>query len=112
VRITGRLKDVIIRNAENISALEVEGVLVEHPAIADVAVIGLPDARTGERACAVVVLAAGNDTISIPEIAAFCHARGLSKTKVPEQIEIVAALPRNPMGKVLKHVLRSQVSAS
>lgn len=112
VRITGRLKDVIIRNAENISALEIEGVLVEHPAIADVAVIGLPDTRTGERACAVVVLAAGHDTVSIPEIAAFCHERGLSKTKVPEQIEIVAALPRNPMGKVLKHVLRSEVSAS
>jgi cyclohexanecarboxylate-CoA ligase len=112
VRITGRLKDVIIRNAENISALEIEGVLAEHPAIADVAVIGLPDPRTGERACAVVVLAAGHNSITIPEIAAFCQERGLSRTKIPEQIELVAALPRNPMGKVLKHVLRSEVGAS
>ena len=54
VVVTGRIKDAIIRNAENISALEIEGVLATHPAVADVAVIGVPDARTGERVCAVV----------------------------------------------------------
>ena len=59
VRITGRVKDIIIRNAENISALEVEEVIRRHPAVADVAVIGLPDPRTGERACAVAVLRPG-----------------------------------------------------
>jgi acyl-CoA synthetase (AMP-forming)/AMP-acid ligase II len=111
VRITGRLKDVIIRNAENLSALEIESVLVEHPAIADVAVIGLPDVRTGERACAVVVLAPGYETLTIAELAAHCHDRGLARQKVPEQLELVAELPRNPMGKVLKHVLRAEVAA-
>lgn len=110
VRITGRLKDIIIRNAENLSAQEIEDVLVEHPAVADVAVIGVPDPVTGERACAVVVLAAGFDTLTIPELAAHCQAKGLSKTKIPERLEFVNELPRNPMGKVLKHVLRAQVT--
>ena len=109
VRITGRLKDIIIRNAENLSAQEIENVLVEHPAVADVAVIGLPDQRTGERACAVVVLASGHDSLTIPELAEHCRAKGLAQQKIPEQLEIVTALPRNPMGKVLKHVLRSTI---
>jgi acyl-CoA synthetase (AMP-forming)/AMP-acid ligase II len=112
VWITGRIKDIIIRNAENISALEIENVLVEHPAIADVAVIGVPDQRTGERACAIVVLAPGHDTLTLTDLADHCASRGLAKIKIPEQIEIVEALPRNPMGKVLKHVLRSEVTAS
>ena len=64
VRITGRLKDIIIRNAENLSAQEIENVLIEHPAIADIAVVGVPDERTGERACAVVVLAPGHDSLT------------------------------------------------
>ena len=55
--VTGRAKDIIIRNGENISPKEVEDILIGHPAIAEVAVVGLPDARTGERACAVIVLA-------------------------------------------------------
>jgi acyl-CoA synthetase (AMP-forming)/AMP-acid ligase II len=108
VRITGRLKDIIIRNAENLSAQEMEDVLSAHPAVADVAVIGLPDERTGERACALVVLAPGVDSISIPELAEHCIARGLAKQKIPEQLEIVPELPRNPMGKVLKHELRAR----
>ena len=109
VRITGRLKDIIIRNAENLSAQEIENVLSEHPAIADVAVIGVPDARTGERVCAVVVLAAGHDSLTVQDLAERCRAAGLAKQKTPERIVIVGALPRNPMGKVLKHVLRGQV---
>jgi cyclohexanecarboxylate-CoA ligase len=107
VRITGRLKDIIIRNAENLSAQEIENVLIEHPAIADVAVIGLPDPRTGERACAVVVLTPGHDALTIADLAAHCRERGLATQKIPEQLELVDELPRNPMGKVLKHVLRA-----
>ena len=99
VRITGRLKDVIIRNAENISALEIEGVLAEHPAIADVAVIGLPDPRTGERACAVVVLAAGHDSITIPEIAAFCQARGSVEDQDPRADRARRRAPAQPDGQ-------------
>ncbi len=108
VRITGRLKDIIIRNAENLSAQEMEDVLAEHPSVADVAVIGLPDQRTGERACALIVLAPGVESLTIPELAEHCIAKGLAKQKIPEQLEIVDELPRNPMGKVLKHLLRSQ----
>ncbi|MGD9701056.1 MAG: class I adenylate-forming enzyme family protein [Acidimicrobiia bacterium] len=110
VRITGRLKDIIIRNAENLSAQEIEDVLTEHPAIADVAVIGVPDEMTGERACAVIVLAQGYESLTIPELAEHCQAKGLAKQKIPEQLTIVAELPRNPMGKVLKHVLRAQAA--
>lgn len=105
VQISGRLKDVIIRNAENISALEVENVLRTHPKIVDVAVIGVPDARTGEHACAVVVLTPGCDAVSVDELGAHCLANGLSPQKQPEQVHTVAALPRNSMGKVLKREL-------
>ena len=75
VVITGRIKDAIIRNAENISALEIEGVLATHPAVADVAVIGVPDPRTGERVCAVVVAAPGADVVLVNVGAALCGAR-------------------------------------
>lgn len=77
--------------------------------MADVAVVGVPDERTGERACAVVVLAPGVESLTIPELARHCIAAGLAKLKIPEQLEIVEGLPRNPMGKVLKHVLRAQL---
>ena len=112
VRITGRSKDVIIRNAENISAQEIENVLYTHPSIADVAVIGLPDAKTGERCCAVVVLADGVSSLTIADLAQHCAANGLAKQKVPEQIEIVEALPRNAMGKILKQDLRARYRSS
>jgi acyl-CoA synthetase (AMP-forming)/AMP-acid ligase II len=105
VRVTGRLKDIIIRNAENISALEIESVLYEHPRIVDVAVVGVPDAKTGERACAVVVVDPGA-TLTLTDVAAFCRERQLANQKIPERLEIVDALPRNAMGKVLKQDLR------
>ena len=112
VRITGRLKDVIIRNAENISAQEIENVLYTHPDISDVTVIGLPDARTGERCCAVVVLADGAPPLTLVELARHCAENGLAKQKVPEQIEFVDVLPRNAMGKILKQELRARYRSS
>lgn len=105
--VSGRIKDAIIRNAENISALEIENVLTSHPGIADVAVIGVPDERTGERVCAVLVARPGAD-LSQRSIFEHCQAHGLSKHKAPERIEIVEALPRNLTGKLLKAELRSQ----
>jgi non-ribosomal peptide synthetase component E (peptide arylation enzyme) len=107
VVVTGRIKDAIIRNAENISALEIEGVLATHPAVADVAVIGVPDPRTGERVCAVVVAAPEAD-LTLQHLARHCEAHGLSKHKSPERLELVDALPRNLTGKVLKNELRSK----
>ena len=103
--ITGRLKDIIIRNAENISALEIEDIILRHPGVVDVAVIGLPDPRTGERVCAVITLR-DNVTLDVPTLAAHCQANGLAKYKCPEQVEVVSMLERNSMGKLLKQQLR------
>ena len=108
VRITGRLKDVVIRNAENISATEVEDVLHGHAKIADVAIIGVPDPRTGERCCAVVQLADGVDSLTLAEIGQHCRSVGLATQKIPEQLEIVDEVPRNPMGKIRKQELRDR----
>ena len=106
--ITGRLKDVIIRKGENISAKEIEDQLYEHEKVADVAVIGVPDAHTGERCCAVVECQDPNAPLAFDEMVAHLKDRGLMIQKVPEQLELIDALPRNPTGKVLKHELRDR----
>ncbi|ORW01228.1 class I adenylate-forming enzyme family protein [Mycobacterium kyorinense] len=111
VVVTGRIKDAIIRNAENISALEIEGVLAAHPAVADVAVIGVPDPRTGERVCAVVVAEPGVE-LALSSLVRHCQDRGLSRHKFPERLEVVDMLPRNLTGKVLKAELRSRFRGS
>ena len=105
VTIVGRKKDVIIRKGENISAKEVEDVLFSHPKVGDVAVIGLPDAVSGERCCAVVAPKAG-EGFGFGEMVVYCKEAGLMNQKIPEQLEIVGELPRNPAGKVLKQQLR------
>ena len=107
VTITGRLKDVIIRHGENISAKEVEDLLYSHPAVADVAVIGLPDPKTGERACAVVAVKEGQ-TLTFEAMVAYLKEQGLRVQAVPEQLEVVDTVPRNPAGKILKHTLRER----
>ncbi|MEO1913014.1 MAG: AMP-binding protein, partial [Myxococcales bacterium] len=106
--ITGRLKDVIIRKGENISAKEVEDLLYEHPKVADVAVIGLPDPKTGERCCAVVQCKAAAEPLTFEEMTDFLHGKSLMVQKIPEQLELCEALPRNPTGKVPKHELRAK----
>jgi cyclohexanecarboxylate-CoA ligase len=108
VRVTGRLKDVIIRNAENISALEVENVLSSMPEIADVAVIGVPDERTGERCCAVIQLSPGVSAMTVDDLAGHCRRQGLAIQKTPEQVELVDFIPRNELGKIQKQQLRQR----
>src|SRR5438270_10639588 len=105
VVITGRLKDVIIRKGENISAKEIEDLLYQHPKVADVAVIGLPDPALGERCCAVVASKAESDPLAFVEMVEFLKGHGLAVQKVPEQLELVDVVPRNPTGKTLKHEL-------
>ncbi len=107
VTITGRLKDVIIRHGENISAKEVEDLLYTHPSVADVAVIGLPDPKTGERACAVVAVAEGQ-RFDFEEMVGFLRDKDLRTQAIPEQLELVDVVPRNPAGKILKHTLRER----
>jgi acyl-CoA synthetase (AMP-forming)/AMP-acid ligase II len=106
--VTGRLKDVIIRKGENLSAKEIEDHLAAHPKVRDAAVVGLPDAERGERACAVVVSADPADPLDFGEMAAFLRGRGLAVQKLPEQLELVPELPRNASGKVLKRELRAR----
>ena len=112
VTITGRLKDVIIRKGENIPAKEVEDLLYTHPKVREVAVIGLPDPALGERCCAVVVSEAASDPLEFEEMVAFLKAQELMVQKIPEQLEGLAELPRNPAGKVLKNDLRERFAAA
>ncbi|MFD5738213.1 class I adenylate-forming enzyme family protein [Streptomyces massasporeus] len=107
--LTGRLKDVIIRKGENISAQEIEDLLHRHPAVGDVAVIGLPDATRGELVCAVVEQPAGAEALTLTGVTAFLRTEGLSVHKLPERLEIVDALPRGEtLRKVLKYKLRER----
>jgi acyl-CoA synthetase (AMP-forming)/AMP-acid ligase II len=106
VRITGRLKDVVIRNGENIGTAEVEETVRGHPAVADAAVIGLPDERKGERVCAVVEVVPGAAAPTLSSLARFLEGKGLRTIAWPEQLEVVAALPRTVAGKVDKRQLQ------
>ena len=110
VTLTGRVKDIIIRKGENISATEIEDLLFAHPKVADAGVIGLPDAERGERVCAVVELATGAGGLTLSEVADHFRASGIMPQKIPEQLEVVESLPRNATGKVLKHELRARFS--
>ena len=104
VYVTDRIKDMIISGGENIYPAEIERVLAEHPALLDVAVIGVPDERWGEAPKAVVVLRAGA-SVEPDELVAWCRER-LAGYKVPKTVDVVAELPRNPTGKILKRELR------
>ena len=108
LRITGRRKDVIIRKGENISAREVEELVATHPAVAEVAVIGLPDPAAGEIACAVLRVRAGSDVPTVESLGEHLLAAGLSKRRLPERVEVVETLPRTDSGKVLKRALRDR----
>jgi acyl-CoA synthetase (AMP-forming)/AMP-acid ligase II len=103
--ITDRKKDIIIRGGENISSKEVEGVLLRHPAVADVAVVAAPDERMGEVVRACVVLRAG-EVLTLEDIRTHFAEAGIAKQKTPERLTLHDALPRNASGKVLKHELR------
>jgi acyl-CoA synthetase (AMP-forming)/AMP-acid ligase II len=107
--VTGRAKDIIIRNGENISPKEVEDLLIGHPDIAEVAIVGLPDSRTGERACAVII-PKGPRAPDVASLRGFLDAQGVATFKVPEQVVIWDALPKNDAGKVLKHQIRATLA--
>ena len=110
IRIAGRSKDIIIRGGENIPVVEVEGLLFKHPAIAAVAVVGYPDARLGERACAFVV-PRESASLSFEEMIAYLKAQQMAQQYIPERLELVTELPRTPSGKVQKFKLRETAKA-
>ena len=109
IRITGRSKDVIIRGGENIPVVEVENLLYRHPKMQDVAVVAMPDARLGERACAFVVPRPGEKP-TFEEMTAFLAKEGMAKNYWPERLELVEAMPRTPSGKIQKFKLREAAS--
>jgi acyl-CoA synthetase (AMP-forming)/AMP-acid ligase II len=104
VTVIDRKKDMIISGGENIYSAEVEDVLFAHPAVADAAVIGIPDPRWGEAVRALVVPKPGA-TLTAEEVIAHCRTR-LARYKVPKSVIFVESLPRNAAGKVLKRELR------
>jgi cyclohexanecarboxylate-CoA ligase len=109
VRITGRVKDIIVRGGENLSAKEIEDLLFEHPSVAEVAVVGYPDEILGERACAFVV---SEDTaLELGDLVAFLRERRVANQKLPERLHVVDALPKTASGKIQKYVLRERARA-
>jgi acyl-CoA synthetase (AMP-forming)/AMP-acid ligase II len=104
--ITDRKKDIIIRGGENISAAEVEEVLVAHPAVAEIAVVGAPDERFGEHPCAFVRLRTPDSHVTLGELRETAAAAGLGRQKWPEELHIVAEFPRTASGKIKKRDLR------
>lgn len=106
IRIVGRSKDIVVRNGENIPVIEVEGLLYHHPSIQDVAVVAMPDIKTGERACAFITLRSGAQSLALADVTAFLAGHKMAKQYYPERLEIVDTMPRTPSGKIQKFKLR------
>lgn len=107
--IDGRSKDIIIRNGENISPKELEDLLVASADISEIAIVGLPNEKTGEQACAVIVAVPGARP-SVASIAATLTQHGVAKFKYPERVVLWQELPKNDAGKVLKHLIKERLS--
>jgi cyclohexanecarboxylate-CoA ligase len=105
IRISGRVKDILIRGGENVPVAEIENLLYKHPSVAAVAVVGFPDARLGERGCAFIVPRPGT-TIDLPSVQDYLRDARMAKQFWPERIETVAELPRTASGKIQKFRLK------
>jgi 2,3-dihydroxybenzoate-AMP ligase len=106
--ITGRIKDIIIRGGENISAVEIENLMSGHPGIVDAAVVGMPDRILGEKICAYVIPTPGVRP-TLDEVVAFLKSKGASVLQCPERIEMIEELPLTKVGKVDKKRLREEI---
>jgi acyl-CoA synthetase (AMP-forming)/AMP-acid ligase II len=109
-RIAGRCKDIINRGGMKISPSELDTLLEGIPGLAEVAVAAYPDDILGEKICACVVPEAGQSAPTLDAICAHLLEHGIAKFKLPERVEVIDALPRNPLGKVLRHVLSERIS--
>ncbi len=110
IRIVGRTKDLVIRGGENVPVAEVEDLLLRHPAVIEVAVIGLPDERLGERACAVV--SSSESELSLTDLTSFLDRSGMAKQFWPERVVVMDDMPRTPSGKIQKFKLRQMLGES
>jgi len=110
ITLLGRKRDVIIRGGQNIYPFEIEGILMQHPKIKDLAIVGMPDAEMGEKQCAYVVPKAGQ-TIELEEMAGFLKSQKVASYKIPERLEIMSELPLVPAGnKVDKARLEEDIA--
>ncbi len=109
LRVTGRIKDLIIRGGENVPVAEIESLLYGHPAISDVAIVAFRDERLGERACAVVVPNAGSAVV-LEDLTSHLESAGVAKVYWPERLVILDALPYNATGKVQKFKLEQMIA--
>jgi non-ribosomal peptide synthetase component E (peptide arylation enzyme) len=103
-----RTKDIIIRGGFNISAQEVENILLGHPKVLDVAAVAMPDEAMGEKVCVYVVPRDGQ-VVTLTDVSSFMKEKGLAVYKIPERVEIIDAIPRNAVGKILKKKLREDI---
>ncbi len=111
-RFVGRARDLIIRGGMKIAPEEIESLLAGHPTIADVAVVGIADERMeGEQIVTAVVVPKEGETLELPELRAYLREKGVAGYKEPRRLVVVDALPRNPLGKVLKREIRSTIGA-
>ncbi|MEE8413626.1 MAG: AMP-binding protein [Dehalococcoidales bacterium] len=110
VRITGRIKDIIIRGGENISPAEMETLIIQHPGVEEVVVIGLPDDELGEKACACIIPANGPGP-TLEDIVGFLKSSGASVLQLPERVETISEVPLTKIGKPDKIALRKTVIA-
>ena len=110
IRINGRMKDIIIRGGENVPIVEIENLLFQHPAVLAAALVGYPDARLGERACAFVTLRPGHK-LDLKMVQDYMAEHKVAKQYWPEHVEVVDDLPKTPAGKVQKFQLRERAKA-
>ncbi len=108
VSITGRIKDIILRGGENISATEIESLISTHPDVEEVAVIGMPDRELGERACAYVKTRVGA-SLTLEDIVSFLKGLGASVLQLPERVETIDQIPLTRIGKADKKALLEDI---
>jgi acyl-coenzyme A synthetase/AMP-(fatty) acid ligase len=111
VRVTGRLKDIVIRGGMNISVRAVEDALSARPDVSQVALVAMPDPQLGERVCCYLVMHEGQPALTLEEMRDYLIGQGMAIQKVPERLETVDALPTTATGKIQKHVLRADIAA-
>ncbi|WP_238366892.1 AMP-binding protein [Mesobacterium pallidum] len=109
IRIDGRSKDIIIRGGENVPVFEIESILYRHPRVADVAIVGYPDARMGERGCAFIAVNDGG-AFGMDELTEWMAKSGAAKQYWPEAVEVIETMPRTASGKIQKFVLKDQAA--